>query len=105
MSRGYPPSRPPADDPMLPPGDGALLCGLLGGGNPPGVGAWPKLWPVFGVWRPSDRSEDCESVDCWDDSSCNGTPSGPVVVVEVLMAGDTPPPEFDEGGIEELGGP
>ena len=36
--------------------------------------------PALGVCRPSDLSDDWESVDCWDDSSWMGTPSGPVGV-------------------------
>ena len=95
-SRGYPGFSGP--EPMLPPGLGALECGLPGGwlklpmklcgpgccccppGCPPG---WLPGWPppgVFclGVCLPlSDRSDDWESVDCCEDSSNPSGPSGP----------------------------
>ena len=54
MSRGYglpsSPGPPPADeDPMLPPGEGALLCGLPGGtplsGGPDWGGNTPGILP------------------------------------------------------------
>ena len=55
----------------------------------------------MGVCRPPELSEDCESVDCWDVSSCMGCPSGPVVmsgaVTELVVAVADP-------GRESLGG-
>jgi len=92
MGYGLPssPGPPPADeDPILPPGEGALLCGLPGGtplsgapdcgGYTPGIlpsrpmkfgffvsPVGPSVEPLFdeGVARPSDLSEDCDNVDC-----------------------------------------
>ncbi len=48
----------------------------------------------MGVWRPSDRSDDCDNVDCCEVSSISDAPSGPLVVL--LAAG-----EGAEGGGSE----
>jgi len=52
-------------------------------------------YPVFGVCLPSDLSEDCDNVDCCDDSSWSGTPSGPVGTADCegggFNEGDCPP--------------
>ena len=91
-SLGYPGFSGP--EPMLPPGEGALECGLPGGpwlklpmklcGGPCGgpcpgcpVGGPPAAF-CLGVCRPlSERSEDWESVDCCEDSSKPSGPTGP----------------------------
>ena len=66
--------------------------------------------PLFdeGVALPSDLSEDCDNVDCWDVSSCIGIPSGPVTgpaLLDVELLGVSPEfalfdPAVDATGIE-----
>ena len=41
----------------------------------------------FGVCLPPS-DEFCESVDCWEVSSCIGTPSGPVGALLLLVDGE-----------------
>ena len=55
------------------------------------------LLACFGVCLPpSDRSEFWERVDCWEVSSCMGTPSGPVGALLLLADGEG----ADELGVE-----
>lgn len=85
---------------MLPPGEGAELCGLPGGGGNGGLAPEKLVGPPFdeGVCLPSDLSDDCERVDCCEVSSWRGTPSGPVAAEE-LFGG---PEDELVGGIELL---
>ena len=73
----------------------------------------------MGVCRPSDRSEDCDRVDCCEDSSKpsgptgpdadepvvplegggGGPPGGPPDVADALLVGGVGPLCVDEGGI------
>ena len=70
----------------------------------------------MGVWRPSDRSDDCESVDCCEDSSNPSGPTGPVAEepafpleggggpgvpeADALLVGGVGPLCVEVGGIE-----
>ena len=61
----------------------------------------------MGVCRPSDRSDDCESVDCCEDSSKPSGPTGPAAEEPAfpLEGGGGGGPEADEllvGGVGPL---